>query len=594
MASRELEELLALYFDRSLEEEGAGRLEALLEADPAAAARFRGLLAVEGLLSARDAEAGAWAKVQERVMRSIRSDAEARPPSVVERVMAALPADPRDRVEVPPRQRRSARLRLFHRGPSWMAPALIAAGLLFAVALVLAVSATRTAGPRVAESPRLQARDASPRGSRDDARPPEEKPHRTEAPRPPVAEPAPRVEDRPREKPSPPALEPAPRPEAPAPEKPKDPEAPPQPAPQAPTESAAARLERAEGRVFLVVEGARRPVQAPQDILPRQGIETESPGSLAVVAYPDKTRLEAGPGTELREIAGGGKEGKRLHLAKGVLAADVTRQPAGKSMVIATPHGEAQVLGTALRLVVDASSTRLEVTEGRVQFRRSPDGKTVDVVSGHYAVASAGPEFAARPLPRTVLLEDFENARGIAARWETLRSTYPVSLAGRLEIDLTPRPADPNVAGWGPSAGLKSRQAVPLPMRVTADFEATDPHEDLLANIVFTPAVRDEKALFRVDRRNVRGGVVELRDVASSVLGSSDLACRWPGRERWSIEVDADRVRAWIDGREALDSRHGLKVHAAYFVTLQANARASVPSGARVKFDNVRLETQPR
>ncbi len=73
-------------------------------------------------------------------------------------------------------------------------------------------------------------------------------------------------------------------------------------------------------------------------------------------------------------------------------------------MVVASPHGEARILGTTLRLSVQSgpkSQTRLDVLEGKVRLQ-SADGGSVDVPGGHTAVLAEGIELAARPLPRMV------------------------------------------------------------------------------------------------------------------------------------------------------------------------------------------------
>jgi len=96
-----------------------------------------------------------------------------------------------------------------------------------------------------------------------------------------------------------------------------------------------------------------------------------------------------------------GRAGKSLTLVRGVLTADVRKQPADQPMVITTPQGEATVLGTKLRLTVEPDekgSTRLEVEEGKVRLKRLVDGKTVGVDSGHFAVAGVTPtEFKSLP-----------------------------------------------------------------------------------------------------------------------------------------------------------------------------------------------------
>jgi len=147
------------------------------------------------------------------------------------------------------------------------------------------------------------------------------------------------------------------------------------------------------------VESARGSpgVTAGDEILADQAVVV-GPGGLVVLRYPDQTRLELGADTETREFRGEG--GKRAYVAKGTVSAEVSRQPAGQPFVLATPHGDATVLGTTLRILVDPDpkkGTRLEVTEGKVQLK-GLRGKPVDVSSGHYAVAAVGVEPVARIL----------------------------------------------------------------------------------------------------------------------------------------------------------------------------------------------------
>ncbi len=105
------------------------------------------------------------------------------------------------------------------------------------------------------------------------------------------------------------------------------------------------------------------------------------------------------------------------------------------AMTIGTPHGEARVLGTELRLVVDGSSTRLEVTEGRVQLRRS-DGRAADVPAGHFAVAGPAPEPASKVLPVPELLLLPEDGKLHGAEWKVVRDDL-ASTGWALEVEST-------------------------------------------------------------------------------------------------------------------------------------------------------------
>ena len=91
---------------------------------------------------------------------------------------------------------------------------------------------------------------------------------------------------------------------------------------------------------------------------------------------------------------------------------EAAHQASDHAMVIATPHGEARILGTTFRLAVEPASTRLDVVEGKVRLTRTGGGE-VDVPGGHSATAAPGLELAARPQPRrvaeTVLKFGFED-----------------------------------------------------------------------------------------------------------------------------------------------------------------------------------------
>ncbi len=178
-------------------------------------------------------------------------------------------------------------------------------------------------------------------------------------------------------------------------------------APVPATRTAAATVERAEGDVAVATDGARKPASAGQALPAGAGLETGAK-SAAALRFQDGTRLELGPETalgEVREREPGGGSGKRLHLARGVLGAEVARQPALQPMVIATPHGEVRVVGTALRIVVEAGSTRVEVTEGKVRLTRALDRKSADVAAGQFATAAE-----LKALPSTLL--------GLVGHWK--------------------------------------------------------------------------------------------------------------------------------------------------------------------------------
>ena len=147
----------------------------------------------------------------------------------------------------------------------------------------------------------------------------------------------------------------------------------------------AATLELVEGTVAL--NGA--PARADQAV--RRGDRLETSAGQAALRLADGTRIELRSETRLSPI-----DGRAVRVDRGELHARVVLRPGERPLVFETPHGEARVLGTVLRLLVD-SATRLDVTKGTVRLTRG--AQSVEVPAGHYAIAGARAELAARPIP---------------------------------------------------------------------------------------------------------------------------------------------------------------------------------------------------
>ncbi|MBI2930041.1 MAG: FecR domain-containing protein [Planctomycetes bacterium] len=224
------------------------------------------------------------------------------------------------------------------------------------------------------------------------------------------------------------APESTPEPSAPVPPREPEPVTPPPSQPSA-TAAAVAALQSVDGEGCVIIEGRRDPARSGQTIGLGQGVAT-GPESSAVIVFTDGTQVTLQADTEITQIVdvdSGREQGKRLFMARGSLTADVVKQASGRSFVFVTPHGEAKVLGTTLRITVDDKSTSLEVVAGKVRLTRR-DGKSVEVIGGHYAVAAEKGELASRPfpgVPKTRLLEDHEGA----LRWRTASPPNPVRLS---------------------------------------------------------------------------------------------------------------------------------------------------------------------
>lgn len=169
-----------------------------------------------------------------------------------------------------------------------------------------------------------------------------------------------------------------------------------------------ANLEEVQGNVFIVTPtGLSIPARQGQRLFAEQELRTSGEGSFAVIQYEDRTRLEMSPDTLIRllgEAAPGTKQkrgrGKKVFLNEGVLAAEVVEQPEGFPMVVTTPHAVLEVRESTFSSSSAKDATRIELDGGRLQFTRRSDGKSIEVATGSYAVASAPAEaFAPHPLP---------------------------------------------------------------------------------------------------------------------------------------------------------------------------------------------------
>jgi hypothetical protein len=163
------------------------------------------------------------------------------------------------------------------------------------------------------------------------------------------------------------------------------------------TQVVVSQVEEVAGEAYVVTKEGKSPVTRGSNVLSTQGLETGGGASRLVLRFSDKSRVELSPETVLRGIKV--EKGLRVWAERGVLQAQITKQPVDQSVIFVTPHGEARVLGTTLRILIDPDpkkGTSLEVEEGKVELKRLADGKTVLVEGGHAAVAAAGAELVSR------------------------------------------------------------------------------------------------------------------------------------------------------------------------------------------------------
>lgn len=419
-----------------------------------------------------------------------------------------------------------------------------------------------------------------------------------------------------------PSLEAAPPPAVPTGEAPAalaqqplaSPPAAPPPTAQGPASPTAAQptseritLELAQGRVFAVSAlGHKTPVKSGQALSPGDGLETVGRDSQAAVVFADATRIELGKNGKVDRIVDPAAtaevrtgRGKNVAVALGSLVANVARQPDERPMIFTTPHAEVLVRGTVLTLAVAAGSTRVEVREGQVRVTRR-DGAWVDLTAGQYAIAGKGIDLLVMPIDGgtptpgvLALTEDFADPRSAAARWDPIKGGFPtVVLGGKLDVDVSPRPADKYPEGWHAAGGLFTKAGFRLPLRVTAVVEATVAHDDLIAAFTLRPAPGSSGGEIWI---GLRDGVVlaGAGDGAGERVLSSPAPTRWSqGGARMTVEAYPDGdIRAFVDGREVMHQKApAWRPPETCQVGFTGNAHQEVPKDARIRFGAVRIE----
>lgn len=157
-----------------------------------------------------------------------------------------------------------------------------------------------------------------------------------------------------------------------------------------------ARIEAVHGEVAIQTETGRLAAKADLDLIPGHELHTGPRSGSVVIKVTDGTRIVLAADSSLKLTADfKAGAGRSFTLSRGLLRAEVAKQPAGAPMVFATPTADARVLGTDLILTAATESTRLEVRTGKVRLVRREDGVSADVAAGQVAVAPKTGAFAA-------------------------------------------------------------------------------------------------------------------------------------------------------------------------------------------------------
>jgi hypothetical protein len=567
--SDELDDLIGRAADGDASPEDLDRLAALAEGSSDARDRLLRALLVDQLLSlalrsdrASDAFTASLAT---------RLEAEADGDAFVRRLETELRSEPAPRHVV-----RRSRHRAFPAAPPAWLPGVVAAAALALFAVLLALAVSRPAGRGD-----VAVRPPAP----EPFVPPAAPAPRSPSPTPPAPPPSPSLVV---PAPAPPPVVPTP----PAPAPPAPPPLRPPPTPPAPATAVAApalaKLDAVEGEAWIL-SPARRPVAAGDPLPPGAGLETSG---LAALAFPDGTRAVLhGPG-RIDRVAD--DAGLRLDLALGRLLVDVTPRPADRPLQVVTAQAVVRVLGTRFTTIAADRETRVEVEEGRVRVSRPGALFGATVAAGQFAVVAPGIDPVARPLIHVLLAEDFAGGRADLARWEPVTDGYPVDVSGG-RLAVAPRSRNSFATNdWHTPGGLRTRAVFPLPLRITAEVELGGSDDRFEAVIVVRPpgpAGGPGDAVYRAP------GTIHVarRGDALSALAENaplaQLASPRPARaERWTVELDAERLLFRVDERVVVDRAHGLRLGPAVQVGFEAAGKRGAPETLRASFDALRIE----
>ncbi len=167
----------------------------------------------------------------------------------------------------------------------------------------------------------------------------------------------------------------------------------------------------------------------------------------ASIRYEDASTLDLGSEAALllesREI-----EPKRVRLTRGVLSADVAPQPAGRPMILASPHAETKVLGTRFRLSVALETTRLVMHHGTAAFAN------VEVTTGQAATAAEGKPPVVESVTRDVLRRLGRDHFMLGAMSGLGETWIDDTRAQGCRWDLRYQHLTPDWTRWNPKAGF--------------------------------------------------------------------------------------------------------------------------------------------
>ncbi|HYE97590.1 MAG TPA: DNRLRE domain-containing protein, partial [Planctomycetota bacterium] len=325
------------------------------------------------------------------------------------------------------------------------------------------------------------------------------------------------------------------------------------------TVTVVAQIEWVQGEVHLLTPTGRVPAKTAKALVSGHGLETGEGNAAAVVRFPDSTRLVLGAAASVRALSETA-DGKRIDLVRGILEADVSRQPPGRPLVVRTHDAEARVLGTRLKLAC-GEATRLEVREGRVRLTRTQDGASVEVAGGH-AATTRERRLSAVPFRETAFQDGVAPVPGYAGTRDTFLSEsspeHPYGARSPIQVD-----------GDNPSGSGRE-----LRMLLRWDIAAIPPGSRVESAVVVLHAADRTDPPFEIHAMTRPWSEVEATwNSAAADRDAKVLGTALPvGPFEYAFPLNADgvaRVQSWVDSPGsnfgfmvvAADNTTGMKAH---------------------------------
>lgn len=132
-----------------------------------------------------------------------------------------------------------------------------------------------------------------------------------------------------------------------------------------------------------------------EKLTPGQFLQTSESEEREITFDDGRSRMRLHGSSRLAVVSLGGR--KEFRLEQGTVVANIA--PQENPLLIHTAQAEAIVLGTEFILSALPRSTRLDVAEGTVRFKRTADGHALEVRGNQFAAVSPELAFATQPLP---------------------------------------------------------------------------------------------------------------------------------------------------------------------------------------------------